>query len=80
MGREAAPASGPGAEFAAAYRRRFGSDPQPFAAHAFDAATIAVKAIEAVVGRGAPLTRESVARAVREVAHDGITGRIELDS
>ena len=68
-------------DFAEAYRKKFGKDPEPFAAQSYDATAIALKAIEAAIkGAGGNLpTREAVAKAVRTVKHNGITGTIEFD-
>jgi ABC-type branched-subunit amino acid transport system substrate-binding protein len=68
-------------EFADEYRRRYGKEPEAFAAHAYDAAAIALKAVATAIreGRGQPATREAVARAVRKIRHAGITANIEFD-
>jgi branched-chain amino acid transport system substrate-binding protein len=69
-------------DFAKAYKAKFGKDPEPYAAESYDAAVVALKAIEAAAkanGGKAP-TREAVAAAVRKLKHDGITGHIEFDA
>ncbi len=68
-------------DFAEDYRKKFGKDPEPFAAQAYDATAIALKAIEAAIKEagGALPTREAVAKAVRKVKHSGLTGDIEFD-
>jgi branched-chain amino acid transport system substrate-binding protein len=66
--------------FADEYRIKFGKHPEPFAAQAYDATTIALKAIEALIRNRQPLSREAVARAIRDVKHSGLTGTIEFDS
>jgi branched-chain amino acid transport system substrate-binding protein len=68
-------------EFAEEYKKKFGKDPEPFAAQSYDATAIALKAIETAIkeaGGKAP-TREAVAKAVRKVKHSGITGDVEFD-
>ncbi len=68
-------------EFAEAYKKKFGKDPEPFAAQAYDATAIGLKALEAAVkeaGGKAP-TREAVSKAVRKVKYSGITGSVEFD-
>jgi branched-chain amino acid transport system substrate-binding protein len=68
-------------EFAEEYRRQFGKEPEPFAAQAYDATAVALKAVEAALKEagGKPPAREAVARAVRRVKHGGITGSVEFD-
>ncbi|HEY7676648.1 MAG TPA: branched-chain amino acid ABC transporter substrate-binding protein [Candidatus Methylomirabilis sp.] len=68
-------------DFAEEYRKKFGKDPEPFAAQSYDATAIGLKAIEAALketGGNLP-TREAVAKAVRAVKYSGITGNIEFD-
>jgi branched-chain amino acid transport system substrate-binding protein len=68
-------------EFADDYKKKFGKDPEPFAAQAYDSTAIALKALEAAIkeaGGKAP-TREAVTKAVRKVKHSGITGNVEFD-
>jgi branched-chain amino acid transport system substrate-binding protein len=67
-------------EFSEAYKKKFGKNPEPYAAEAYDATAIALKAIEAAAKGGAMPSREDVAVAVRKVKHSGITGEIEFDS
>jgi branched-chain amino acid transport system substrate-binding protein len=69
-------------EFAESYRQKFGKDPEPFAAQAYDATAIALKALEAVVKEtgGKMPARESVARAVRKTKYSGLTGTVEFDA
>jgi branched-chain amino acid transport system substrate-binding protein len=68
-------------EFADDYKKKFGKDPEPFAAQAYDATAIGLKGLEAAIkeGGGKPPTREAVAKAVRKVKHVGITGAVEFD-
>jgi branched-chain amino acid transport system substrate-binding protein len=68
-------------KFAEDFKKKFGKDPEPFAAQAYDSAAIALKAIDAAIkeaGGKAP-TREAVAKAVRKVKYNGITGNVEFD-
>jgi branched-chain amino acid transport system substrate-binding protein len=67
-----------GAAFRGDFRRRFGREPGFVAAGAYDAAAIALKAIEAAT-RGELPSREAVAAAVRKTRLQGVTGEIELD-
>ncbi len=68
-------------EFAEAYKTKFGKDPEPFAAQAYDATAIGLKALEAAIKEagGKMPTREAVAKAVRKVKYSGITGNVEFD-
>ncbi|GIW34592.1 branched-chain amino acid ABC transporter substrate-binding protein [Meiothermus sp.] len=70
------------AAFAQRYKAKFGKDPEAYAVYAFDAANVILNALEAAIkaNGGKKPTREQVARAVREVKLDGLTGRIEFDS
>jgi len=61
------------------FKKKFGKNPEPYAAEAYDATAIALKAIEAAAKSG-KLSREDVATAVRKVKHSGITGEIEFDT
>ena len=65
--------------FADEYKKKFGKNPEPYAAEAYDATAIALKAIEAAAKGKAP-ARESVAAEIRKVKHSGITGDIEFDN
>ena len=68
-------------EFADSFKKKFNKDPEPFAAQSYDSTAIALKAIEAAIkdaGGKAP-TREAVAKAVRKVKHNGITGAVEFN-
>src|SRR5881397_2211513 len=66
--------------FSEEFKKKFGKNPEPYAAEAYDAATIAVKAIEAAAKSGKVPSREDVATAVRKVKLSGITGDIEFDA
>src|SRR2546426_9275979 len=61
------------------YKKKFGKNPEPYAAEAYDATTIAIKAIEDAA-RGGKVTREDVAAARRKGKLAGITGDIAFDS
>jgi branched-chain amino acid transport system substrate-binding protein len=66
-------------QFADEYKKKFGKNPEPFAAQAYDSTAIALKALEATVKGGKVPSREDVATAVRKVKHTGITGTVEFD-
>jgi branched-chain amino acid transport system substrate-binding protein len=66
--------------FADEYKKKFGKNPEPFAAQAYDATAIAIKALEAVTKGGKAPTRDGVTAAVRDVKHKGVTGSVEFDA
>ncbi len=66
-------------QFAETYKQKFGKNPEPFAAQAYDATAIVLKAIAASVKGSATPSREDVSKAIRQVRHQGITGDIEFD-
>ena len=66
-------------QFADEYKSKFGKNPEPFAAQAYDATAIALKGIEAAAKGGKAPSREDVSAAIRKVKHTGITGAIEFD-
>jgi branched-chain amino acid transport system substrate-binding protein len=68
-------------EFAKEYKEKFKKDPEPFAAQAYDATAIALKAIEAAIkgNQGKAPNREQVSVAIRKTKHTGLTGAIEFD-
>jgi branched-chain amino acid transport system substrate-binding protein len=66
--------------FADTYKKRFGKNPEPFGAQAYDATAILLQAIEVAAKDGKVPTREAVSAAVREVRHVGLTGNIEFDA
>jgi branched-chain amino acid transport system substrate-binding protein len=78
-------AAGPASALAGAkafvedFKKKFGKNPEPYAAEAYDATAIALKALEAAAKGGKKPSREDVAAAVRKVKHHGITGDIEFD-
>ena len=61
------------------FKKKFGKNPEPYAAEAYDAATIALKAIEETAKKG-KVTREDVSSAVRKAKLSGITGEIAFDA
>jgi branched-chain amino acid transport system substrate-binding protein len=67
-------------QFAEEFKKKFGKNPEPFAAQAYDSAVIAIKAIEAATKGGKAPTRDAVTAAVRDVRYNGITGSVEFDS
>ncbi len=60
------------------FKKKFSKNPEPYAAEAYDAATIALKAIEEAAKKG-KVTREDVSSAVRKAKLSGITGEIAFD-
>jgi len=66
-------------KFADEYKAKFGKNPEPFSAQAYDATAILLQAIETAAKNGKP-TREAVSTAVRNVKHTGLTGTIEFDA
>ncbi|HUF93226.1 MAG TPA: branched-chain amino acid ABC transporter substrate-binding protein [Candidatus Limnocylindria bacterium] len=66
-------------QFADEYKKKFGKNPEPFAAQAYDSAAIVIKALEAVTKGGKAPTRDAVTAAIRDVRHTGITGAVEFD-
>jgi branched-chain amino acid transport system substrate-binding protein len=66
-------------KFAEEYKAKFGKNPEPFAAQAYDSTAIAIKALEASTKDGKVPTREQVSAAVRKVKHTGVTGTVDFD-
>ena len=66
-------------QFADEYQKKFGKKPEPFSAQAYDATAILLKAIETAAEGGKTPTREAVSAAVRNVKHQGVTGKVEFD-
>ncbi|HEY3065224.1 MAG TPA: branched-chain amino acid ABC transporter substrate-binding protein [Methylomirabilota bacterium] len=76
----AAPASSPQAkQFAEEYKKKFGKNPEPYAAEAYVSTAIALKALESVTTGGKAPTREAVSTAIRKVKYSGMTGSIDFD-
>jgi branched-chain amino acid transport system substrate-binding protein len=67
-------------QFADDYKKKFGKNPEPFAAQAYDATAIALKALEAATKGGKAPSRDGVTGAIRDVKHTGITGAVEFDT
>ena len=69
-------------DFAASFRSRFGKGPEPFAAEAYDATLVGLKALERAIrdAGGQRPTREAVSAAIRQLRDvQGLTGPIEFD-
>jgi branched-chain amino acid transport system substrate-binding protein len=62
------------------FKKKFGKNPEPYAAEAYDSTAIAIKALEDVAKSGKKMSREDVSAAVRKVKLAGITGDIAFDS
>ena len=76
----AAPASSSQAkQFGEEFKKKFGKNPEPYAAEAYVATAIAIKALESVVAGGKAPTRDAVTAAIRKVKYSGMTGAIEFD-
>src|SRR6266851_3346403 len=60
------------------FKKKFSKNPEPYAAEAYDATVMAIKAIEEVAKTG-KMSREAVSTAVRKVKLSGITGEIAFD-
>jgi len=71
-----------GREFARRFLSRFGKDPEPYAAEAYDATVVGLKALGAVIQPGGERlpTRQEVSAAIRQVGGiQGLTGPIAFD-
>jgi branched-chain amino acid transport system substrate-binding protein len=66
-------------QFADEYKKKFGKNPEPFAAQAYDATAILINAIEMAAQGGKMPTRDAVTAAIRNVQYTGLTGRVEFD-
>jgi branched-chain amino acid transport system substrate-binding protein len=76
----AAPSTSPQAKkFGDDFKKKFGKNPEPYAAESYVATAIALKAIESTVAGGKAPTRGTVAAAIRKVKYTGMTGAIEFD-
>ena len=67
-------------QFAQDYKKKFGKNPEPFSAQAYDSTAILLKAIEAAAKGGKMPTRDAVTAAIRDVKYKGITGSVEFDA
>jgi branched-chain amino acid transport system substrate-binding protein len=63
------------------FKQRFGKEAEGFGIYAYDAANVILTALEKAIkdNGGRKPTREQVAKAVREVKLEGVTGTIEFD-
>src|SRR5262249_19068710 len=61
------------------FKKKFSKNPEPYAAEAYDAAHVALMAIEQAAKAG-KVTREDVSAAVRKVKLAGITGDIAFNA
>jgi branched-chain amino acid transport system substrate-binding protein len=70
------------AQFAADFQAKFGSAPQMFSAQAYDSMAVCLNAIEhaAKEAGGSVPTRLAVAKAIRALTHEGLTGSIGFDN
>jgi branched-chain amino acid transport system substrate-binding protein len=76
----AAPSTSPQAkQFGDDFKKKFGKNPEPYAAEAYVATAIAIKALESTVAGGKAPTRAALATAIRKVKYTGMTGAIEFD-
>jgi branched-chain amino acid transport system substrate-binding protein len=76
----AAPASSPQAkQFADDFKKKFGKNPEPYAAESYVATAIALKALESAAAGGKTPSRSDVSAAIRKVKYSGMTGSIEFD-
>lgn len=66
-------------QFADEYKKKYGKNPEPFAAQAYDSTVIALKAIEAAAKGGKVPSRDAVTAAIRDVKYTGITGTVQFD-
>jgi len=67
-------------QFAEQYKKSFGKNPEPFAAQAYDATAILIKAIEMAAQGGKIPSHEAVTAAIRDVKYSGVTGSVEFDA
>src|SRR5512145_2402963 len=67
-------------QFAEEFKKKFGKNPEPFAAESYDSTAIAIKALEVVSKGGKMPTRDAVTAAIRDVRHTGITGDVQFDA
>lgn len=72
--------SAAGTKFLSDFRTKFGNDPVPYSAMAYDAAMIEITVMKKLIAAGTPVTRESVRAGVASAAYDGLTGHITFDA
>ncbi|GAA6758140.1 branched-chain amino acid ABC transporter substrate-binding protein [Thermus oshimai] len=67
--------------FAQRFKQKYGKEAEGFGIYAYDAANVILTALEKAIkdNGGRKPTREQVAKAVREVKLEGLTGTIEFD-
>ncbi|MFE0678225.1 bifunctional serine/threonine-protein kinase/ABC transporter substrate-binding protein [Streptomyces sp. NPDC058867] len=70
--------SGPAARFAAAHRKRFGAQPAPWAAEAYDAVGLTAQTLAGLVGQGT-VGRGALAEALFRQRYEGIAKTISFD-
>src|SRR5688572_18729095 len=76
----AAPTSSAAAkQFVDEFKKKFGKNPEPYAAESYVSTAIALKALEAATAGGKAPTREGVATAIRKIKYTGLNGAIEFD-
>jgi branched-chain amino acid transport system substrate-binding protein len=63
------------------YKAKFGKDPEGYSAYGYDAARVVIQGISSAIkgANGAKPTREAVAKAIRLVKFNGITGRVDFN-
>jgi branched-chain amino acid transport system substrate-binding protein len=63
------------------YKAKFGKDPEGYSAYGYDAARVVIQGIATAIkgANGAKPSREAVAKAIRAVKFNGITGRVEFN-
>jgi len=66
-------------QFGDEYKKKYGKNPEPFAAQAYDATAILLKAIEETAKGGKVPSREAVSAAIRTVKYTGVTGTVVFD-
>ncbi len=76
----AAPTSSPAAkQFVVDFKKKFGKNPEPYAAESYVSTAIAIKALESITAGGKAPSREALATAIRKIKYTGLTGTIEFD-
>jgi len=70
------------ADLAAAFKTEFSKDIEGFGVYSYDCANVIIAALEKTIADagGKKPTREAVAKAVREIKTEGLTGAIEFDA
>ncbi len=67
-------------QFTKDYKTRYGTDATSAAVYGFDAASVVVAAIGAVIDAGQTPTRENVRRQIATGAYQGLTGLLSFDA